>query len=192
MMINHFEMRNLWPTPILKTRVDLPHEEIANHVREKFSGWDEYTSFYNSEFNDHITNSMPYRSQMRRAMVAGGDLFLKERNYGVPEEKLSFWFSVYDKNDDHCLHTHPNTLIAGTYYPYADEHSAPIRFRSPNLVTQMHSEPRIEPDGLFHNHHPSTGDMLFWPAWLEHEVRPQKEVEDGKTRIAISFNFGRC
>lgn len=174
MMINHFEFRNLWPTPLLKTRVELPHEEISDYVREKFVGFDEYTSYYNEDFNAHIKQMLPHRELMERCMIRGGDLFLKERNYGVPEEKLSYWFSVYNEADDHCLHTHPNTLIAGTYYPYADDMSAPIRFRSPTLVTQMHSEPRIEPDDLYHNHEPHTGDMLFWPSWLEHEVRPQK------------------
>jgi hypothetical protein len=106
-MINHFEFRNLWPTPLLKTRVDLPHEEISEYVREKFSGWDEYTSFYNEEFNEHTKKGLPYRQLMERAMTRGGDLFLKERNYSVPEEKLSYWFSVYNHSDDHCLHTHP-------------------------------------------------------------------------------------
>lgn len=192
MMINHFEFRNLWPTPLLKTRVELPHEEISDYVREKFVGFDEYTSYYNEDFNAHIKQMLPHRELMERCMIRGGDLFLKERNYGVPEEKLSYWFSVYNEADDHCLHTHPNTLIAGTYYPYADDMSAPIRFRSPTLVTQMHSEPRIEPDDLYHNHEPNTGDMLFWPSWLEHEVRPQKRVDDCKSRVAISFNFGRC
>lgn len=192
MMINHFEFRNLWPTPLLKTRVELPHEEISDYVREKFVGFDEYTSYYNEDFNAHIKQMLPHRELMERCMIRGGDLFLKERNYGVPEEKLSYWFSVYNEADDHCLHTHPNTLIAGTYYPYADDMSAPIRFRSPTLVTQMHSEPRIEPDDLYHNHEPHTGDMLFWPSWLEHEVRPQKRVDDCKSRVAISFNFGRC
>jgi len=192
MMINHFEFRNLWPTPLLKTRVELPHEEISDYVREKFVGFDEYTSYYNEDFNTHIKHMLPHRELMERCMIRGGDLFLKERNYGVPEEKLSYWFSVYNEADDHCLHTHPNTLIAGTYYPYADDMSAPIRFRSPTLVTQMHSEPRIEPDDLYHNHEPNTGDMLFWPSWLEHEVRPQKRVDDCKSRVAISFNFGRC
>lgn len=131
MMINHFEFRNLWPTPLLKTRVELPHEEISDYVREKFVGFDEYTSYYNEDFNAHIKQMLPHRELMERCMIRGGDLFLKERNYGVPEEKLSYWFSVYNEADDHCLHTHPNTLIAGTYYPYADDMSAPIRFRSP-------------------------------------------------------------
>lgn len=190
-MIKDFTFESLWAIPMLKTTVDLPHEEIAEFLREQFDGWGKaYTSFYDNRFNDHLKSGLPHAGKLEEVMTLAGHMFAKERGYS-PEPKLDYWFSVYQTGDEHNVHTHPQALVAGTYYPYADDNSTKIRYHNPSSVAISHTEVSIPPEQLMLDHYPTTGEMNLWPAWLQHEVRPQKPVDPSEARIAISFNYGR-
>ena len=189
-MIKDFAFGSLFVTPMLSTTVDLPHEQISKYLRERLHGDRDYTSYYDADFNNALKENLPAREAMELAMKSAAQLYLDNIRYKC-REHLDYWFSVYREGDDHILHTHPKAVVAGTYYPYADENSAKIRYRHPAATTIMHALPDADQSGLFHTHYPKTGDMNLWPSWLEHEVRPQPVVDPEKTRIAISFNYGR-
>lgn len=177
-----------------KKGVQLPHKEIETYVRSKFAGSEEYTSYYDKDLNEEITSGLPYREDIESHMIDMSTKLLRHRN--APSEiwqgvRPYYWFSIYKEGDSHCLHTHPGAIVAGTYYPYADEDSVPIRFKHPasNLI-QM-SDRWVNHDDLWHFHQPETGDINVWPAWLEHQIGTQGEVPESRERIAVSFNFGR-
>ena len=80
------------------------------------------------------------------------------------------WWSVFDEKDDYPWHHHSQYCLIGTYYLQHDEEHAPITFRSPinSLVTS--SVPGVSKLNLEETLAPKTGDLMVWPAWLEHEV----------------------
>ncbi len=189
-----FERVGLFHAPILKAKADLDHKEIELYVRSCLSQKESYTSYYDQKFNEEIIAGLPQREELESQMKQLATEYLKLR--GAPSrvwEKptLGYWFSVYKEGDSHTLHNHPGSAVAGTYYPYADESSVPIRFKHPagNLI-QM-SEPWNEADVIWHWVSPTSGDMNVWPSWLEHQIGTQGPVDEQRSRIAVSFNFGR-
>ena len=199
-MIREFSFKDPFPKDItiLTTSVDLPHREIAefckDSLKESFKG--RYTSYFDSKLNSHkLTNRMPHWRQLERCITVGAKMFLDEQEVdsGRYQDHVSAWWSVYNEHDFHTFHTHPKSCVAGTYYPYADEESCPLVFKSPLYVTAGMCEPNSERcSGWQHRIKPETGMMLFWNPWLEHQIGPQGPQTGEFQRTAISFNFGRA
>lgn len=188
------ERVGLFHVPILMGKCDIPHKEIELHVREKMMAQDTYTSYYDAKLNQEITRELPHREAMEKVMRDISMEFLEMRGGDLTryaKTKPSYWFSVYTTNEEHCLHVHPRTHVAGTYYPYADEDSSPIRFRCPYSTAQHMGEPHAAATKDWHFHYPRTGEINVWPPWLEHQIRPNNNVDESRARIAISFNFGQ-
>tara|TARA_R110002153_G_scaffold176188_1_gene329429 strand:- start:68 stop:577 length:510 start_codon:yes stop_codon:yes gene_type:complete len=166
---------------------------IEDYVREKINGFDAYTSYHDKDFNREMRLGQPFRKEMEEDMITLSHYFLRAR--GADEEtiergNLGYWYSMYYEGQDHHLHTHPGALCAGTYYPYANKRSSPIKFRNPSSTIIGHAE-QWSPKSrqLDHHHQPVTGDMLVWPCWLEHEVRVERNTRVNEERIAISWNY---
>ena len=187
-MITDFHFEDLFTVPILKCQANLAHEEIANYARTHLAQHNSYTSFHDPKFNEFMVENVPWRRSLEQTLASAGQTFLKQRRVEA-DYYLAYWFSVYNTGDDHVLHTHPGALAAGTYYPHGDDQSTKIRYRNPAFLTISHTEPCAT--DLLVDHFPKTGELNVWPAWLEHEVRPQPDVDPANTRVAISFNYGR-
>jgi len=81
------------------------------------------------------------------------------------------WWSCFDGGDSYSWHNHSQFFLIATYYLECDEEHTPIAFRNPigNLLeawlpgkmTGIDTEVVIKP---------KTGDLMIWPAWLEHYV----------------------
>lgn len=200
-MIREFEFFNPFArvTEICTGYLDLGHEEIAGYMRRKLGGYSSYTSYFDSEFNQRMAAECPQAKQMANAIEATCIMFAKERGVNLDRcghREVQFWFSEYLEGERHTLHNHPRAIVAGTYYPYADEDSCDIRFRHPSSGMLQVAQPWTEDDerdGMdsVYKLQPKTGMINVWPAWMEHEIGPQKKVLKEKSRLAISFNWGR-
>ncbi|MFK5950017.1 MAG: TIGR02466 family protein [Methylococcales bacterium] len=122
----------------------------------------------------------------------------KDYGFGVASAKLkvtSMWVNVNTGGSSNAVHSHqspsgmPNPLVlSGCYYIKVPENSGqfvledfsrPMRylqlpFQEPNLMNSFTIKLP-----------PKEGDLLFFPAWMEHSV----EVNNSKDeRISIAFN----
>lgn len=192
-MIVNFEYQELFSIPLLVAEIDLPHEEIADFTREHLGRIGRYTSYYHGDHNDWMCTNMPVASRFSDIAFRLAENFKETCEFNrCTLGRFGWWFSYYKENDRHCPHVHPGAIISGTYYPYADDNSTSIRFRSPHYTqAAMTAAGSANEDTLWHFHQPKTGQILFWPSWLEHEVSGQGAVEVGKERVAISFNFSK-
>jgi len=183
----------MFAVPLMIQRSEIGHMAIEDYVREKINGFGDYTSYHDTDFNKEMSIGQPFRKEMEEDMTALSHYFLRARGadeYEIAQGKVQYWYSMYYAGQDHHLHTHPRAMCAGTYYPYANERSSPIKFRHPSTTIIGHAEswsPKSRDAG--HNHNPTTGDMLVWPCWLEHEVRVERNVREDEERIAISWNY---
>ncbi len=185
----------LFHVPILtRENAELPHAEIESYIRKMFSNFDAYTSYYDNKFNEELLKGLPYREEMLRQMNDMCVDFLKSRGASQnlwKGSRVRPWFSIYAEGDSHTLHNHPNSKVAGTYYPYADEDSVDIRFKNPSSNLIQMTDHWIDAKGneLWYLHSPRTGNLNVWPPWLEHQIGRQGPVPDNRSRIAVSFNF---
>ena len=119
---------------------------------------------------------------------------------GVPVEtdwRVSAWAGVTRKGESAEFHTHPGSFWAGAYHVDdggADEASGgeleiqDPRGIAPALYTPLlaMAVPGGRSAGASELLRPRTGQMLLWPSWLSHAVRPYRG--EG-TRIVLGFTL---
>ena len=101
----------------------------------------------------------------------------------------NMWAIINKKNNFNLPHIHPNCYLSAAYYVKTHDGCGKIKFTNPNLASRQRS-PLIENKTDFNQNgieiDPKEGDLLFFPAYLTHEVL--KNNSD-KERIVISFNI---
>ena len=111
----------------------------------------------------------------------------------VEESIFNYWININSKNSFHHKHPHLLSLFTSVYYVKVPENSGNIILHNPQINYTMYMSPHmIESYNTFNSTtysiHPKEGQLLIFPAWLEHEVLPSNTEEE---RISISFNsFG--
>ena len=181
---------NLFPVEILRIVTDLDHQAITEYTLKHREKWDRYTTYHDQELNKEWQAGLPDREKFELAIREASDEFVSRTKRKPFDKKynnghfLYYWVSVYDENDQHGSHNHPQSLIAGTYYPNVGSDSSSIQLECPYDQNFMHDS-QDGSERLF-NYKPNIGDMLMWPSWLYHRVPLQKKSDT--RRIAISFN----
>ena len=116
---------------------------------------------------------------------------VKEANYssricGETEYAMS-WASINRKYSVHGKHNHLPFTWSGVLYLQADNTDADIQFYNTNLNSAWPYAP-FKQNNMFSfiGLSPSTGKLIIFPSYLEHEVIEQTYE---KERITISFNY---
>jgi uncharacterized protein (TIGR02466 family) len=184
------EIKNLFEVPLMISEVFLPHELIATDVIKHCDSLNHYTTFHHEQATEEWFSRMPAKKYFIEAVENLVHQYLevtgrKEARRGI---RIRAWGSVWREGQVHMSHMHPHCIIAGTYYPQADDSSAPITFECPWDGYCMADT--IDIKRLEYKHQPQTGDLLMWPAWLRHRVGVQREPKRvTRPRVAISFNI---
>ena len=101
----------------------------------------------------------------------------------------NMWAIINKKNNFNLPHIHPNCYLSAAYYVKTHDGCGKIKFTNPNLVSRQRS-PLIENKTDFNQNgievDPKEGDLLFFPAYLTHEVLRNNSDRE---RIVISFNI---
>lgn len=189
MAIQDIKHIGLFRVDFMRFVLDLDHKAIAEYTIEHSKKWDRYTTYHDRSLNDDWAKGMPGREEFVGTLTKAANEFV-ERTSRRPFEGaqgghyLYYWVSLYKKHDQHGTHNHPNSLLAGTYYPLTGPNSSPILLEAPWDSHIMHDTlPATEASMRIK---PNTGDMIMWPSWVKHRV-PAQETDE--PRIAISFNF---
>jgi len=80
------------------------------------------------------------------------------------------WHSTMEAEDDYGWHAHNGYHLIATYYVRSEEEHAPIMFKNPISDLFATWLPGGKYNSLEHTIKPKTGDLIVWPAWLEHQV----------------------
>jgi len=138
----------------------------------------------------------PVVTEFRDQMVQHVEAFL---NYFRPKDRkkkdhfgLQGWINVNRPGNHNVLHCHPGSFLSATYYVKVPEdmQGGKIAFRDPRgPAVAMYETPGIElpwvGSGMGIPFSPATGQLLMFPAWLEHRVEP---FDGSGERISIAFN----
>jgi len=103
----------------------------------------------------------------------------------------NMWANINYPGNYNRPHLHPNSLFSGVYWVKAPEKSGNLMLYEPRPGAQCTMPNRKEgnlPPELWREVHytPRAGTAVMFPAWLWHEVKPNKSND---TRISVSFNF---
>jgi uncharacterized protein (TIGR02466 family) len=99
---------------------------------------------------------------------------------------MNSWINIAEKGVKHEYHSHPGYMIAGVYYFRVSSEQGGINFNNPNLMMYNCNFPEgnISPQSI--ELIPNDGDIILFPAWLQHGTHQNKSNEE---RISIAFNI---
>jgi len=113
--------------------------------------------------------------------------------------KSNAWANVNRKGHGNEFHTHPGAYWSGTYYVddggIGDDHALGGEFeiQDPRGVAPAMYAPHLgfavpggQSAGASELIFPKTGQLILFPSWLQHAVRPYRGE---RVRISVAFNF---
>ena len=197
---------------------NLQSEVFAEYQRRKF-----YLDA-NPEMGRHYRKLSVYNEQGQHAIVTGDDPMVNISSFpklqkiihthaidylnslsDFPFSKMLernwhnyAWWTCFDGGDSYSWHNHSQFFLIATYYVENEEEHSPIAFRNPigNLLeswlpgkmTGIDTEVIVKP---------KTGDLMIWPAWLEHFVYNRtlwdlERTNDPDARYHRGGNFNKA
>ena len=105
-------------------------------------------------------------------------------NRPLQEQTLFSWFSVHRNGSAHAAHAHADARFAAVYYASVPPGSGALVFTDPRSIStadlafgksEEDAAPRVLQPPFAGNtfvHRPRAGDLVIFPGWLEHEVKP--------------------
>lgn len=149
-----------------------------------------YTSFGSL---DRLHELSPYFQDLQKALGPHVASFLRAQQYdcGVQDLRLNtMWLNIMPRGAQHAMHSHPHSVISGTYYLQVDSKSSPLKIEDPRSSHFMNSPllknkaPRERQ--RFFSLRPKAGDVVLFDSWLKHEVPENSAASE---RLSISFNY---
>ena len=184
-----------FPTPIYIQEV--PNAvELNQYLEQKIIQWSQQDKGV-SKTNAggwHSTTDMnrkeEYNVLTRKLFAMQQEIFKKEFLTQKPVLG-NMWANINYPGNANRPHLHPNSLFSGVYWVKAPEKSGSLMLYEPRPGVQCTMPNRKEgelPPELWREVHyaPRAGTVVMFPAWLWHEVKPNKSND---IRISVSFNF---
>jgi hypothetical protein len=148
-------------------------EEILKEISKmgRFSVETDDSKLYNTDFFTPSQYDRPYFSVIRHALENHNNElfnFLKSSANGIQIDRC--WFQQYKKDCYHGRHAHGKCNFSNVYYVDLNKETPKTTF----TVLGQQFEVEVE-----------EGDIITFPAYLEHESLPNKTEY---TKTVISFN----
>jgi uncharacterized protein (TIGR02466 family) len=188
------EVFSLFPTPLLKTRLERNNNDILSFTKkEKFRFLEKVKNGYISE-NVYVLEE-PELKSLRDDIQDKIDFFVYEV-IGLKRD-LEFYFTnswIIKHQTGHWSqnHYHANSLLSGVYYFDVNEESGPITFHKSDAYTTIFSRTfdfRYEKETPFNTKRtsitPNNGDLIIFPSHLSHSVDENRSEQD---RYCLPFN----
>jgi hypothetical protein len=122
-----------------------------------------------------------------------GRHYLDIQGYQAPGFSPMFFANSFNRGSAHCRHVHSGCSISGIYYVDTPPGSSQIIFTPNNSFKDFFDYMwRLKPGEpnwysmMECRYNPYPGLLLFWPAWLYHEVPPN---DSNEPRRSIVFNL---
>lgn len=174
-----------------------PLEELAHRLmqdernaghRTNTGGWHYASDLF--RLNEPVVEV--FRGYMEQHVQAFLNHFRPAERKKQDRFRLEGWINVNRAGDFNVLHCHPGSCLSAVYYVRVPQpaQGGEIVFRDPRgPAVAMYETPGIDlpwvGNGLGLPFTPTTGQLLLFPAWLEHRVEP---FEGEGERISIAFN----
>ena len=200
-MINDDSVLPLWATPLCKTKIEQPSQDIIDHLTNKIEyKYKEYTNAHNS-VSLFVLDELICEPLKNTLMNKVND-FLTYLNVDLEKHEFyisTSWMNKYQHQDFADMHYHSNSLISGVLYFDNCVDTADITFhKSQNHNNLFQDTINIDHKNinefkksiLYHqrtlNVQPEQWDLLMFPSFVNHSVRSNRSTE--KTRHSLAFN----
>tara|TARA_Y100001937_G_scaffold116648_1_gene168846 strand:- start:126 stop:719 length:594 start_codon:yes stop_codon:yes gene_type:complete len=188
------ELQSLFITPVMIETSVTGHDHLIDRLyelkakdaegmpRSNVGGWHSSDDLYEDEEFKPIVGDILYS-----AKECFGHLGIQDKY--VPE-MTGLWGMINSPGSRNNVHTHPYNYLSGVYYLKVPEKSGNLVFLEPKPQAEVLSPPKVEEASIHLAHsvswEPKKDLLIFFPSWLQHEVKINKSKED---RVILSFNI---
>jgi hypothetical protein len=144
------------------------------------------TELANSPVTWPELQALPEYKRLREHIAKFGKRYLERLGYDTSGGFNIFsWAAVHSDSDYHGPHTHTGELVVGVYYARVTRTSGRLRLFDPRGT--------VPPFGKTYDFSCQSGQMIFFPSWLQHAALTTKIDGDNlgdDYRVIIAFNIG--
>lgn len=160
------------------------HKNKEGRIKSNVNG-------YQSEDILEDSNSNVFLNFLKDTINYHVDIFSKEILQIKKQLKIkSMWLNINNYKDYNNYHTHPGSIVSGTFYVNTFKNCGKIKFYINDLVSFHLNEEDINYFNRFNSstftYFPNKFDLIFFPGWVFHSVEPNMDKKN--SRISISFN----
>jgi len=159
----------------------------------EFGGFSPNMIFFKKS-DAHTPELKAFMSHIRDVAVPRYMKALGVSKKDIPIFGIQMWAAVVASNDHtHQIHEHFTSgecLCSGVMYAQAPIGSGPISFKDVRKPRSNEISSGYFPSSAY-DHTPITGDLLLFPPWAPHEVKPSRNFKtdgSGVPRVAWAFN----
>ncbi len=162
----------------------LQQEDPKGQIKSNIGGW--HSPFF--DLNNQAGIGYKFLLTIQPYIV---DVF-KSYGWAYDPKKIycsGMWAIINKKENLNNEHIHPNSNLSAAYYVKAPENCGDFMVSNPHSISRNMYPSRENPTELNRmvaKHKVEEGDLLIFPAYLPHQVLPNKSDEE---RIVISFNL---
>tara|TARA_B100000586_G_C20093779_1_gene421364 strand:- start:277 stop:900 length:624 start_codon:yes stop_codon:yes gene_type:complete len=185
------EIFSLFPCPLyhINRGIDLSHKEETDLKNITDNG------FISNKYNSICKDTYVFNNKLEKLKQFCEDhIKIYVENIISPKEEVKFyitqsWINKTRSNEEHHLHTHPNSIISGVFYIRTVEEDK-ISFGDPNWRIKERVKFQMRTSNTWNtevmNINVTKNDLILFPSWLDHFVpqNPQATTD----RISLSFN----
>tara|TARA_B100000965_G_C19427673_1_gene685030 strand:+ start:130 stop:933 length:804 start_codon:yes stop_codon:yes gene_type:complete len=181
------EVVNLFPVPVMICSCPFKYDEELKMIRQEPCRKDERLISYNNISDNTFVLNRPELERIRSWIETKIQIFRKsilgyKNNLIITQS----WVNKNNKNEQHHLHSHPNSIVSGVWYPYIHDKLPPIEFHD-NREREV--QPERETFNIFNSGAfmlpMKMGELILFPSNLKHSVPTNIFDEE---RISLSFN----
>jgi uncharacterized protein (TIGR02466 family) len=115
------------------------------------------------------------------------------RDAATLDWQVKMWANVSPAGSLNMSHSHPGVLWAAVYYVATPGEGGELYLEDPRFPLPQMTLPGFrvlgvdgQPQPVEHRIAPKRGDLILFPAWIRHGVRPHRGASD---RISIAMNI---
>lgn len=207
------DLHLLWPTPILRKKMD-NHKEINAGLVKLFNEHrKQHDTVHGSVYSSSDDLLMRYEDPALMALfqfisnsmfeissAMNGELWKHSRSKKMNMNVVGAWFQIQNGHGFHETHTHGNCAWSGVYYVQVDDEQKRVadpELGAMNGMTRFYSHNMdvigggyMDSGNLYlqntsFDSAPEEGVLCVFPSHLKHMAMPYKGTKD---RIIVSFN----
>lgn len=182
-------IEGIFATPVMISNLnrDFTPEELA--FFQEIDSQYKLKNYGNSVSLDNYVLNHPEMETLRLQLLDKVSLFVRETeapSKDVDAYVTQSWINYTEKGGYHHRHSHQNSYISGVIYLDADATYDSITFYRKYMPQITIDAAHMTPyNSQTNTYSVSTGDVVLFPSWLEHEVG--KVIRD-ETRVSLAFN----
>lgn len=196
-----YTLHKLFPTPIIKFKFSKHDNYFFDNIEKKEKiplGWEcsVNSSYPKIEPKDTFITRRISSSLQKDLLTDIRQMF---ESAGMPTNisfNDMFWYNVYHNNQNQERHTHLSSYHNRNFWSgiYYNKNASATTFYPISTLYRVNkfdkSENSILADCYFDhvNILVDDGDVILFPPYLEHEVKPQK-LDEQEMRLTFSFNI---